>query len=64
MKTFKEFFSEAEDDGPNERSVKERIKREKNADRRKWDRLLDRAMIDDARLKAQKTKPKQVRNED
>lgn len=58
MKTFKEFFSEAEDDGPNEKAVKEKIKREKNADRNKWDRLLDRAMVNDARLKAQKTRPK------
>lgn len=51
---------EEKGDGPNVKTAKERIKRERDTDRKKFDRILDRAIIDDARLKARKTKPKSV----
>lgn len=57
MKTFKE-FTEAKSDGANVTAAKERIKRERNADAKKFDRILDRASIADAKIKAQSTKPK------
>jgi len=45
-------------DGPNTIEAKNRIRRERRADSKKFDKILDRAMIDDAKLKAQSTKPK------
>lgn len=46
-----------EEDNPNENQARERIKREKQRDKVKFDRLLDRARIEDARLKNRKTRP-------
>ena len=58
MKKFKEFTAEAKGDGANTRAAKERIKRERKADAQKFDRILDRAAVADAKVKAQSTKPK------
>lgn len=46
-----------EEDNPNEKQAKERIKSEKQRDKVKFDRLLDRSRIQDARLKNRKTRP-------
>jgi len=42
----------------NEKSAKDRIKRERNTDAKKFDRILDRAKIRDAKIRAQATRPK------
>lgn len=44
-------------EGRNTETTKERIKRERERDRVKFDRLLDRARLDDAKLKNRQTRP-------
>lgn len=58
MKNFKQFTTEAEGDGASVAAAKERIKREKKTDAMKFDRILDRAKVDDAKTRARLTKPK------
>jgi hypothetical protein len=62
MKNFKEFKEETKN-GANERAAKERIKRERNNDAMKFDRIMDRAKIADAKMKAQMSKPEKVSEE-
>jgi hypothetical protein len=62
MKNFKEFKEETKN-GANERAAKERIKRERNNDAMKFDRIMDRAKIADAKAKAQMSKPEKVSEE-
>ena len=45
------------DEGRNTKVAKERIKRERESDRIKFDRILDRARLDDAKLKNRSTRP-------
>lgn len=52
----------AEKYSANEKAAKDRIKRERNSDAKKFDRILDRAKVRDAKVRAQMTKPK-VQNE-
>lgn len=49
---------EADDDGVNVKAAKERIARERANDRKKFDRIMDRAIIDDAKAKALNTRAK------
>lgn len=42
----------------NEKAAKDRIKRERNSDAKKFDRIIDRAKVRDAKVRAQLTKPK------
>jgi hypothetical protein len=49
---------EAKGDGANVKAAKERIKRERNSDAKKFDRILDRASIADAKVRAELSKPK------
>jgi hypothetical protein len=58
MKNFKEFTTEAKEEGRAVTNAKERIKREKKTDAMKFDRILDRAKVDDAKTRARLTKPK------
>ena len=44
----------------NQKQAKDRIKRERNADRQKFDRIMDRAKIRDAKVAAQQSKPARV----
>lgn len=55
MKSFKDFVKEA-DIGNREKAVKDEIKREKVTDRKRWDRALDKARIDDVKFKNRNTK--------
>lgn len=62
MKSFNE-FKEEQDIGSNTKAAKERISRERNNDSVKFDRILDRAKVQDARVKAMSTKPKKIKEE-
>jgi len=51
-------FKEARGDGQHTRSAKERIKRERRSDAQKFDRILDRAAVADAKERAAVSKPR------
>jgi len=62
MKSFNN-FTEEKNEGSHEKAAKERIKRERRSDANKFDRIMDRAKVADAKEKAMSTKPKAVAEE-
>jgi len=56
-KTYEEFMREAKTDGPAVKSAKSQVKREKQNDNQKHDKMLDRARLADTRRKNRKTTP-------